>query len=235
VNHLVTSATVHEIEPFIIEAGSDPRDWAEGEVRGCRWRDSSLEFEIFITGVGMTATACHLGHLLATRSCSLAIQLGIAGSFNRAHDVGSVVRVLDERIADLGAEDGEAFLDVFELGLADPDREPWSGGRLEAVEYDLDTLNKIPAVSSISVNCSHGSEASIQSITSKYKPDIENMEGAAFFYACRNAGVPCLQLRAISNRVERRNRDAWDIPLAVRGLNSTASAVMDELAARVGG
>ena len=37
------------------------------------------------------------------------------------------------------------------------------------------------------------------------------MEGAAFMYACLIAGVPFAQVRAVSNRVERRNRAAWDL------------------------
>ena len=33
------------------------------------------------------------------------------------------------------------------------------------------------------------------------------MEGAAFMYACLIQGVPFAQVRAVSNIVERRNRD----------------------------
>jgi futalosine hydrolase len=51
---------------------------------------------------------------------------------------------------------------------------------------------------------------------------IESMEGAAFFYACRQAGVPCMQIRAVSNYVEKRNRDNWQIGLAVKNLNTFA-------------
>jgi futalosine hydrolase len=55
------------------------------------------------------------------------------------------------------------------------------------------------------------------------------MEGAAFFYACREAGVPCLQIRAVSNYVEKRNRDAWQIGLAVKNLNTFAVELLERL------
>jgi futalosine hydrolase len=53
-------------------------------------------------------------------------------------------------------------------------------------------------------------------------PQIESMEGAAFFYACRQLNVPCLQIRAVSNYVEKRNRDNWHIGLAIKNLNKFA-------------
>jgi futalosine hydrolase len=55
------------------------------------------------------------------------------------------------------------------------------------------------------------------------------MEGAAFFYACRKEGVPGLQIRAVSNYVEKRNRDAWQIGLAVKNLNTFAVELLQAL------
>jgi futalosine hydrolase len=46
------------------------------------------------------------------------------------------------------------------------------------------------------------------------------MEGAAFFYACEEANVAALQVRAISNYVEKRNKENWNMPLAVKNLNN---------------
>ncbi|MCB0705698.1 MAG: hypothetical protein KDC34_10330, partial [Saprospiraceae bacterium] len=70
-----------------------------------------------------------------------------------------------------------------------------------------------------SVQKVHGSEASIRRIREKYDPDLESMEGAACFYVCMLEGVPFLQIRAISNYVEPRNRDNWEIGLAIDKLN----------------
>ncbi len=48
---------------------------------------------------------------------------------------------------------------------------------------------------------------------------VENMEGAAFFALCTDAGVPCAEVRAISNRVGARRKD-WDIPAALHALTA---------------
>jgi len=40
-------------------------------------------------------------------------------------------------------------------------------------------------------------------------------------------GVPCMQIRAVSNYVEKRNRDAWQIGLAIKNLNTFASEFLN--------
>jgi nucleoside phosphorylase len=44
--------------------------------------------------------------------------------------------------------------------------------------------------------------------------DVENMEGAALFALAEAEGVPCGEIRAISNYVGEE-RGEWDIPLAL--------------------
>jgi len=50
--------------------------------------------------------------------------------------------------------------------------------------------------------------------------DIESMEGAAFFEACLRHGVPFAEIRAVSNAVGETDRSRWDIPLALRNLQT---------------
>ncbi|RYY32368.1 MAG: futalosine hydrolase, partial [Sphingobacteriaceae bacterium] len=64
--------------------------------------------------------------------------------------------------------------------------------------------------------------ASIQKTAKRVNVQLESMEGAAFFYACRQMDLPCVQIRAVSNYIEKRNRDAWKIGLAVKNLNTFA-------------
>ena len=49
---------------------------------------------------------------------------------------------------------------------------------------------------------------------------VENMEGAALFALAEAEGVPCGEIRAISNYVGEE-RDEWDIPLALDRLTDT--------------
>ena len=73
-------------------------------------------------------------------------------------------------------------------------------------------------VRAITVNTATGSDSTRDKLVSKYDPDIETMEGAAFFYICARNKIPFIAARAVSNMVERRNRKNWNIPLAVGNL-----------------
>jgi futalosine hydrolase len=53
------------------------------------------------------------------------------------------------------------------------------------------------------------------------------MEGAAFMYACLIHDTPFAQVRAVSNFVERRHREAWKVPEAIAGLGAVALAVLE--------
>ena len=50
--------------------------------------------------------------------------------------------------------------------------------------------------------------------------DIENMEGAALFAIAKAEGVPCAEIRAISNYVGEERKD-WNIDLALERLTET--------------
>lgn len=171
-----------------------------------------------VTGIGMTATAYHLAKN-NMKAYDLAVNIGLAGSFKRKISLGEVVNVTSDCFADLGAEDGSNFLTLAEIGLQKKNLFPFRNGRLfNLTSKKYSALKKLKKVNAITVNTVHGNEKSIKSAVKKYNPDMESMEGAAFFYVCMMEKIPCVQLRAISNFVERRNKDKWNIPLALKNL-----------------
>jgi futalosine hydrolase len=183
----------------------------------------------------MTQTAYFLGRLLAQKSYGLAINAGIAGTFNTALTMGSVVNVVEDCIPELGAEDGNNFLSVFELGLTDPETHPYSGGKLVNLldKYPLlgnnETIRKLPEVRGITSNSVHGNIESIARIKNISSADVESMEGAAFLFACLSEHVPCLQIRSVSNRVEERDKSRWSLELALKNLNTVLNEIMKSL------
>ncbi|MFO7826991.1 MAG: hypothetical protein R6V23_00095, partial [Bacteroidales bacterium] len=74
-------------------------------------------------------------------------------------------------------------------------------------------------VSAITSDRTNGKKESIDKLKQKFNADIETMEGAAFFYVCLQEEVKFMQIRAISNFVEERNQQNWNIPLAIEQLN----------------
>lgn len=186
------------------------------------------EIDVLTTGVGMVAMAVWSARALAAASYGLALNVGVCGSFDRALVPGTAVHVVSDRIAELGAEDGGAFLTIHELGLLGDNEFPFAGGQLVNATPPANTaLNALPAVTGITVNTAHGDDRSIAAVVGRFNPQVESMEGAAFMYACLVQGVPFAQLRAVSNAVERRNRSAWKMADAIDALGHAALSVLE--------
>ena len=182
----------------------------------------SHEIDVLITGVGMVATAAWCSRALAQTPYDLALNLGVCGSFDEFIEPGTVVHVVSDRLAELGAEDGEQFLTLEELQLP---------GESEFVNLDPPSnpeIDQLPAVTGITVNTVHGNERTIAAITGRFRPQVESMEGAAFMSACRMHKVQFAQVRAVSNLVERRNRGVWKLDEAIRNLSVSALRIIDQ-------
>ncbi|WP_428327558.1 futalosine hydrolase [Mucilaginibacter sp.] len=210
---LIVAATIKEIEPLIAEFGKGEASTAsviQLQTANC---------QVLITGVGMVATAFALGMHLSANRYDLVVNLGIAGSLDRSISLGEVLEVTEDTFAELGAEDDTEFLSIENMGFGVSKYHPTT----KLIDlYNLFNNFNLRVATAITVNTVHGNDASIQKIASRLNPQLESMEGAAFFYACRQLNVPCLQIRAVSNYVEKRNRGNWKIGLAIKNLNTFA-------------
>ncbi|MBI3402843.1 MAG: futalosine hydrolase [Acidobacteria bacterium] len=181
-----------------------------------------------VTGVGMVATAARCTQALLGVRYDLALDFGVCGSFAPALTPGAVVHVVTDRIAELGAEDGEAFLTIQQMNLLGENEFPFEGGRLVNARPPANaTLARLPAVHAITVNTVHGSARSIAAVAARFAPQVESMEGAAFMYCCLIHGVAFAQVRAVSNVVETRNRAAWKMAEAIDALTQTAVSILE--------
>lgn len=228
---LVVAATYFEIKPLLLSLGQT--DDEEFSMKTFQYHQ--LRLDVLITGVGLMQTAYFMGKAFVNTVYDLALNFGIAGSFNKNISIGEVANVTEEQIADLGAEDKEVFLDVIELKLLNPNQFPYNSGKLinKVPDWAQEIPNVRAKVKGISVNTVHGNQYSIDKIIQKYQPDLESMEGAAFLYACLIEHTPCLQIRAVSNYIENRNKDMWNIPLAIENLNKTAIKIIHHISGNV--
>jgi futalosine hydrolase len=223
---LLVAATAAEIGP--VTAGLR-RDGERGP-RTTRYGGASHDVDVLVTGVGMVATATWCAQTLCRERYELALNLGVCGSFDRSLTPGTVVHVVSDRLAELGAEDDETFLSIHAMHLLDENEPPFVNGALVNQAPPVSaTLASLPAVSGITVNTVHGRDHSIGAVTRLFAPQVESMEGAAFMYACLVQGQRFAQIRSVSNVVERRNREAWKMSEAVASLGTTALRILNEL------
>lgn len=170
--------------------------------------------DLIHTGVGQINVAYHLGKHLANSHYDLAFQFGIAGANSPELQIGDVVEVREEIIGDLGADSPKGFINMKDLGfpvLQRPDLTLYN--RLGNPTHQIGGIRR---VTGLTVNTVSGTRDGIRKMKDRWDFEIESMEGAAFFYVMLNENIPFHQIRSISNRVEERNRESWDIPLALK-------------------
>ena len=138
---LLVAATAAEIGP--VTAGLR-RDGDRGP-RTTRCAGAGHDIDVLVTGVGMVATATWCAEALCRERYDVALNLGVCGSFDRSLAPGTVVHIVSDRLAELGAEDDETFLSIHEMHLLDENEPPFVNGALvNQAPPDSATLTNLP-------------------------------------------------------------------------------------------
>ena len=202
-NILVVAATAKEISPFINLTRSG----------------SFTNVDILISGIGLTASTYHLSKQLALKKYDVVIQAGVAGSFDLGIDLGQVVAVKQDAIADQSVIELEKLKTLFDLHLVPQDQFPFKKGWLVNPGKVLLKATKLKKVKGVSVNQISTSKQMIKFYRQTFDPVTESMEGAALHYVCLLENVPFLQIRSISNYIGERNKNKWNMMDSIINLN----------------
>lgn len=192
--------------------------------------DSDPRFDVIVGGVGQVATAISTTKALLHSKYDLVISAGIAGGFANKAEVSSIV-VSDEIIAaDLGVETSEGFQSIDDLGFGGSSR----------IAVDPDLVKKVvTAYENAALPVCQGPLLTLSTVTGTKETaaslvnrvpnaTAEAMEGYGVALAAHECGVPCLEIRTISNPVGPRDRQAWKIKEALERLQS-ASKILAEV------
>jgi futalosine hydrolase len=212
----LAAATRKEIEP--VQQYLAERVYLKGHHR----------FSVVLTGVGLMGTTYSLTRAWTLDKPDMAIQAGIAGSFHPLYSPGMVVAVREELVGDLGVMEN-GWKDLFDMGLADADAFPFTGGRLVNPHAELIRKSHLETVRALSVNQVSTDPEQIRQLVQKFGPVVESMEGAAFHHVCLMEGIPFIQLRAISNQVGDRNKSNWQMGPAIRNLNNALIQLVNRI------
>ena len=170
---------------------------------------------VLVTGIGMVNTSINLTRELSKNSYDLVINMGIAGSFKDFINIGDVVEITEDSFSEIGFENNNQFNKFSEFDIK--------------TSFTVNPKSTLTRVKSITVNTVHGNAQSISEIVERENTDIESMEGAAVFNVCEDFNTNCIQIRSISNKVEARNKDNWDIKTAISNLNNEVERIITNL------
>ena len=197
---------------------------------GPLWIRSRTRDVLAVTGVGIPSTLLRLPPLLTRFRPALVVTTGIAGVYpGAAAGPGDLLLGESECFADLGMElpDDEGFLPLAASGFAD-----------DALRAPLPllvpgALSALPALArarGATVNACAGTDATGARRRRLFGADFETMEGAAVALAAADAGVPVVEIRAVSNIAARRDMRPENVRRALGALTAFWSAHRGRLA-----
>lgn len=170
-----------------------------------------------ITGIGSLMTGWWLGRYLSEIHPQVVIQAGVAGSFLPSWSAGQAMAIEKDGMGDLGAWEGDAFRTIYQLGLQSESQPPFQDGWLPNPYSRLLKESGLPLASAVTVNEASTAERDIRRFR-EAGCMLESMEGAALHYACRQSGIPFIQIRTISNSVGVRDKQQWQLGPAIETL-----------------
>ena len=187
-------------------------------------------FEFALAGVGLASAAVNGVIELAKAEYDLVVIAGIAGGFVGQAEIGSLVVASEIIAADLGVEllDGFSSLDELgfgstRVGVAADVAERMTAGLLAAgLQAQMAPV--------LTVATATGTAATAAALAARVPgAAAEAMEGFGIATAAQQRGVPVLEIRAISNAVGPRDRDAWRIGDALKALEAASSVLAEVL------
>ncbi|MFJ9181037.1 futalosine hydrolase [Streptomyces sp. NPDC102360] len=175
--------------------------------------------DVVAVGVGPAAAAAGTATALtraelAGNPYTLVVSAGIGGGFTAAP--GAVLVADAITVADLGAETAEGFVPVTGLGFGTVTHTP-----PESLVRDLASAASATVGTVLTVSTVTGTADRAALLAQRHPGAVaEAMEGFGVAEAAAAHGVPVAEIRAVSNAVGPRDRDAWRIGDALAALAS---------------
>lgn len=216
-NCLLIAATTKEITPFLA--------WLQSGKSG---KGKTLP-DVLITGIGLTATSYHLTRQLKLKKYDLVIQAGVAGCFDKNIELGSVVVITKDAIADQGVIELRQLKTLFSLQLLPANQFPYTNTWLVNPYKEWLNKTKLKKVKGISVNEITSSKTKVALYKDTFNAVAESMEGAALHYVCLMEGIPFVQLRSMSNYIADRNKKNWNMTASINNLNAAIIQLVQNL------
>ncbi|NEB40670.1 futalosine hydrolase [Streptomyces sp. SID14515] len=187
-------------------------------------------FDVLAGGAGPAAAAAATAFALAASGArspgaaapgpsapapyGLVVSAGIGGAFTPLTPLGSLVVASDIVAADLGADTPDGFLPVTALGFGRDRFAPPPALVREVAAAAGATAGPVLTVSTVT-----GTAERAAGLLAAHPGALaEAMEGFGVAEAAARADVPVMELRAVSNAVGPRDRDAWRIGDALAAL-----------------
>lgn len=184
---------------------------------------------VVVAGIGRVNAA-----VAVTRACSGAsppravISAGVAGILpGSSLELGDVLVGSHAVYVEEGLITPEGFQDIGAMGFS---LGAFEGNTIEADSGLLARFQECwPTRPIATVATCSGTDEAAEMVQARSGASAEAMEGAAVLHAASLAGVPAIEMRAMSNTTGDRQGQHWDLPAALDALGSALREAMTAL------
>lgn len=224
----IVAATSFEIAPFVSFLKKNAKQKSKNV-----FQLEHLRLIIMYSGIGTLATGASLMQQLLTQACDCCLQVGIGGAYPHTKvSLGDLAHIISDRLGDLGVYDAKGnFQQLSTINLEEATAGIFPSNTPDIFSPYLEPIHKAHG---LTVNAPLGDpQWQNQFEFEKTAIVIESMEGAAFHYVCQTLNIPFLQIRAISNWVEPRDKNNWKMAESIANLNNWLIATINSLSKKV--
>lgn len=185
----------------------------------------SVAVVVCAAGVGKVNAAAATAVLIERHQPRLVINTGCAGAYpGRGLAIGDLAVASAEILGDEGALTSQGWLGLREMKLpclVQGTRRYYNeiplSWHVSERAVQLADYCGIPLARGrfVTLSTCSGTPLKGEELVHRFGALAENMEGGAVALVCLRYGIDCLEIRGISNLVEERNLENWDIPRAV--------------------
>ena len=190
-------------------------------------------------GIGKINAAAATAVLIEKCHPRLVINTGCSGAYLASGlSVGDLAVASDEFLGDEGVLTAEGWQDLRFMGLPTlihgnqqfHNAIPLSKHAAEKAMHLADYYGvKLVRGRFITVSTCSGSRQRGEELARSFHGICENMEGAAVAQTCLRYGIDCLEIRGVSNLVDERDMNTWDIPRAVEAAQRFVVKYIEEM------
>lgn len=185
----------------------------------------NLDVVLCVGGVGKINAAAATAVLIERHSPRLVINTGCAGAYiGSGLTIGNLAVASEEVLGDEGVIVPSGWKDLKYMDL--PALEHRGRKHFNALQLSRHASEKAMQLADYygvflmrgrfaTVSTCSGTRQRGDELAKRWNVIAENMEGAAVAQVCLRYGIDCLEIRGISNMVEERNIDKWELTLAV--------------------
>lgn len=184
-----------------------------------------LNIILCAAGVGKINAAAATAVLIERHDPRLVINTGCAGAYiGSGLSIGNLAVASEEVLADEGVMSKDGWKDLAYMKLPALKH----GGRqyfntMSLSKHASEKAMRLADCYGVSlvrgrfatVSTCSGTRQQGAELSERWDVIAENMEGAAVAQVCLRYGVDCLEIRGISNLVEERDMEKWELTLAV--------------------